>query len=282
VPVTRTRIVTDWHTHSATASGRVTLGLPASNYLAQMYGKLDSTNTKESLAGIKDSTHGRFESVSALEIDPRFQHYQLQGNRAELRPLDTKYMASFRVLSCDVPAARVYNKQEAHNQIGRQIEQGAPGDRIRNLSFHGDIIPDYFLIYRPYWATVYTYDKKICASYADGTNAGKHYGTRPIDKAAKKLGRKFFLPFKISVAAAALVILIGAITGAGEGSLLLEVIGPILIILVGLTGLFGLIARGRLKKKNKKATMEHSQSFLANPSQVFQRKSATADPTSDI
>ena len=281
VPVTRTRIVTDWHTHSATASGRVTLGLAASNYLAQVYEKLDGANTKESLSGIKDSTHGRFETASALEIDPQFQHYRLQGNQAELRPLDTKYTASFRVLPCDVPAGQTYNKQEAHNQISRQIEQSAPGDRIRNLSFHGDIIPDYFLIYRPYWASVYTYEKKICASYADGTNAEKHYGTRPIDKAAKKLGKKFFLPFKILLGLTGLIALLAVAIG-GAIETFFDSLGPGLIGLTIAAGIFGLIARGRLKRKNRKIAMENSQAFLENTSKVFQRKSATADPTANI
>ena len=281
VPVTRTRVVTDWHSHSATASGRVTLGMEASSYLAQVYQKLDATNTKESLAGIKDSKHGRFESASELEIDTQFQHYRLQGNQVALQPLDAKYTASFQVLPCDVQAGKVYNKQEVHNQISKQIERNAPGDRIRGLEFHGDIIPDYFLIYRPYWASVYTYDKKICASHSDGANAERHYGTRPIDKGAKKLASKFFLPFKISLLLFVPLVVVMLIMGDASYDFI-GVAGGVLGHLIMGTGIFGLIARSRLKRKNKQIAIENSKDFLGNPSKVFQRKSATADPTANI
>ena len=280
VPVTRTRIVTDWHPHSSCQAGRVTLGIEASNYLTQVHRKLETTNSKESLAGINDSSFGRLEPPSKIEIDQNFKHCNMQGRSVELQPLDTKYTASFRVLPCDIEATKVYDKQQVHNQIALQIKRNAPGDRIRDLNFSGDIIPDYFLVYRPYWASIYTYGKKICSGHSDGTNADLHYGTRPIDKDAKKLKRMLSLPFIISAVLTLVVSVVMANIGVDEE--LMMTIRTIMVWLTVLTGLFALAARGFIRYKNKKLTVERSQNILGNTSKVFQRMSAAPDPTTDL
>jgi len=278
VPVTRTRTVTDWHPHTANASGRVTLGMQATNYFTKVYEKLDDANRSEGMGGIGNSKYGRFESNFKLEVDNQFSHYRFQDNQVMLQPLDTKYTASFRVLPCDVQAEMMYDSHEVHKQIYEQIERNMPGSQIRDLSFHGDIIPDYFLIYRPYWMSVYTYDKRIYGSHSDGTNTRHHYGTRPIDLASKNQDVKYFLPLFASIGAMILTAVIGSLIGVQEDTIR-DVIAPIFTVVLLATGAFGLVMRSRQKQKNRMAIIE---SLQTNANEIFQRKSATVDPISDI
>jgi len=281
VPMTRTRIVTDWHPHSANAAGRVTLSMQASGYLSQVSEKVHSANSQGSLAGIRDSSHGRAESAGSIEADSNFRNMTFPGGQASLQPLDAKFTAGFRMLPCEVSADKVYDKQVVHNMIAAQIERNAPGDRIRNLSFNGAIIPDYFLIYRPYWSTVYTYDKKVCAGYADGTNATKHYGTRPIDKGQKKRAFQLMIPCIVAGAIALIAFVNAAFADPGNADRMFDIL-MVFVWLTIISGAGGLIARSVLFSKSKKALKEQKGGHLGNTSTIFSRKSGAADPTAGI
>jgi len=275
-PVTRTRIVTDWRPHSGTASGRVTNECPATGFLQKMYEKVEKANTKESLAGIRNSSNGRLSPMVA-EISPT------SARPTGGVPYESKYTAGFQVLPCEIPATSAYDKAFVHKEIAKAIERSAPGDRIRGLRFQGDILPTYALVYLPVWASVYSYQKKICASHADGTRVETQYGMRPIDKGQKKRARKAFIPFLAMLGLALLLVILGMFNDSilyfiTEDEIARTVLGGLVIG----TLIAAFVIRARIFRKSKKALVEQLDTYMANPSKVFGRKSSKEDPIREL
>jgi len=268
VPVTKTRVVTDWRPYSATAAGRVTNLCDASNYIRRLESGTRAANSKELLIGINESSQGLFDPIGDIQIDRKHQ-------------FDAKYTAGFSVLPCDEPAAKVYDKGKINAGIRRDIERSAPGDRIRDLHFHGDIVPDYFMVYLPRWATVYSYGDKVCFNTCDGTDAKKHFGTRPIDKDKKRRIRKWF-NFSLISLAVAVVMVAMLLTGEGNfGDAFMGALRTLFGVFSGITAVLlvvALIMRAVILNKSKKSRTEQAESYFANPSAIFSRKSAKADP----
>jgi len=268
VPVTRTRVVTDWRPYAASAAGRVTNLCDASNYIRKLESGTRAANSKELLVGINESSQGLFDPIGDIQIDRK-------------HPFDTKYTAGFEVLPCDEPAAKVYDRGKINAGIRRDIERSAPGDRIRDLNFHGDIVPDYFMVYLPRWATVYSYGDKVCFNTCDGTDANKHFGTRPIDKDKKRRIRKWFL---LSLAPLALAVAMLVALFVGDGAMgdalwsTVRVLTIVFWVLTAATLLLALIMRALILRKSKKGRTQQSESYMANPSAIFGRKSAKSDP----
>ena len=274
-PVTRTRVVTDWRPFSSTACGRVTNECPATNFLHNTYKNVTEANTKENLFGIKDSSNGRFNKMS-IPLDPA------TARPLNTEPFDTKYTAGFKVIACDFPATKSYDKNYVNQQIRRAIERSAPGDRIRDLRFNGTIIPDYSLVYVPTWLTVYSYKNKICANHADGVRVGAQFGTRPIDKDQKRLARRIMIPFFVT---AALLVIIVAVGMLMEGRVMPDMFYTIQDVFIGLaifTGFGGLITRAIVFRKSKGKLMEQLDANLQNPSRIFGRKSSKDDPIKEL
>ena len=283
-PVTRTRVVTDWQPHSDTASGRVTNACPANNFLEAVYTKVEATNTKDNLEGIRDSSIGRFSqhivSVSPTSASP-------VGGVA----YDTKYTAGFQVMSCELPATKAYDKSFIHSQIAATITANAPGDHIRDLRFDGDIIPTYSLVYLPTWISVYTYQNRVCASHAAGTEEGFHFGTRPVDKDLKRKVKLAILPFKITGSIALLLLIILGIRVLWTYVIMeryLQISDMFYNVMLGFTGLaimtgiIGGIIRAILYGRSRKALMQQVDAHLENPSKIFGRKSVADDPIREL
>jgi len=266
VPVTRTRIVTDWHPFQSQISGSSTNLCEASRAIKDMQAKVHKANPEKMLKGIKNSSHGLFENLD-IQIDRK-------------DPYDTKYTTGYTIIGCDDPVSIAYDKTKINADIHRLIKQTAPGDRIRGIRFSGNIIPDYFLVYRPYWVTVYSYGDKICFNTCEGTNPSKHYGTRPIDKAKKERLRKKRNWLLISLGVFALSF-IGIYAIYPEGVLLtLLALGVVLSFVSGAAAAIAYIySYVVLVRKGRQANIEESKRYIANPSAIFGRKSAKADPT---
>jgi len=277
-PVTKTRIVTDWFPHSSTAAGRVTNECPATNFLGTVHAKIDAANTKESLLGIKDSSAGRFRQTT-VAVSPTSA--RPHGGV----PYEAKYTAGFQVLPCELPATTAYDKNFIHEQIAKAIKRDAPGDHIRDLKFHGDILPTYALAYMPTWVSVYSYRNKICASHADGTRVETHHGTRPIDKDQKRKAKRAILPFKITGTIALILLMILGFSMLLGITIQADLFYYITVVAAGLailTGIVGGIIRSILFGKSKRSLMQQLDVQLENPSKLFGRKSAKADPIREI
>ena len=274
-PVTKTRIVTDWHPYSSTASGRVTNECPATSFLHTMYEKVEAANTKESLAGIRNSSSGRFNRM-AVGVSPT------SARPSGGVPYESKYTAGFQVLSCETPATSAYDKDFVHREIAKAIERSAPGDRIRGLRFQGDILPTYALVYLPVWASIYSYQKKICASHADGTRVETQFGMRPIDKGQKRRAKKAFIPFLASIGLTIILAIFGMVNDAAYSLLENE---TVLFALGGLaigTLILAFVIRARMFRKSKQSLMQELDTYMANPSKVFGRKSSKDDPIREL
>jgi len=274
-PVTKTRIVTDWFPHSGTASGRVTNECPATNFLHNTYEKVEAANTKESLAGIRNSSNGRFKRM-AVDVSPT------SARPSGGVPYESKYTAGFQVLPCETPATSAYDKAFVHREIAKAIERSAPGDRIRDLRFQGDILPSYALVYLPVWATIYSYQKKICASHADGTRVEVQYGMRPIDKGQKRRAKKAFIPFLTSLGLVIVLAVLGMVNNAVydllENEAMLFALGALNLG----TLILAFVIRARIFGKSKQALVEQLDTYMANPSRVFGRKSSKDDPIREL
>ena len=275
VPVTKTRVVTDWRPFTASAAGTVTNVCEASKFIKQAAEKVHAANTPEMQAGIKESYHGLVDPAINAAIDKK-------------QPFDAKYAAGFLLVACDEPASKAYDKEKIDAGIRKNISASAPGDRIKDISFNGKIVPDYFLMYRPYWFSVYSYQSKaggdyICHSTCDGTDASKHYGTRPIDKDRKLRIKKGFLAFKISLAVLIAAVLFWVLNTAVFEVDDLRIFFNILIMIsapaTAVSGITGIIIRFAITHNGKKTLAKHAKPYLENPSAVFGRKSAKGDPT---
>lgn len=266
VPVTRTRTVTDWRPYNGTTSGVSNNLCEASRHIQGVHAKTRGANSEKMLKGIKESSQGLFESLD-IQIDRK-------------HPFDTKYTAGFSMLGCDDPVSKVYDKSKINADIRRQIEKTAPGDRIRDINFQGNIVPDYFLVYRPYWVTVYCYGDKICFNACEGTNAAKHYGTRPIDKEKKQRLRKLRNWLLISLGLLAVSFIGAMVVGSYSSIFLLFAVGTVLALISTVPAIIAnIIGHMVLVRKGKQTNVESAKRHLENPSTIFGRKSAKADPT---
>jgi hypothetical protein len=229
-------------------------------------GGTQAANPPLMLTGIQNSSHGLYEPLANITIEglPKF---------------DSKYTAGFTMLPCEEPVGKVYDKSIINDKIRANLEADAPGDRVRDVRFSGDIIPTFYMVYRPCWGSVYSYEgkygDKICFASCSGTDAAKQYGTRPVDKDQKKRISKGFLPFKISLAIFVISIIVWFASGSGG-------FAGVMFWLSTASGIFGAIVRAVIIHKGKKALRASAPPHLENPSTIFSRRSAKADPTASI
>ncbi|MCL2837957.1 MAG: hypothetical protein FWE04_02670 [Oscillospiraceae bacterium] len=261
--VTRTRVVTDWFPHSSVASGTVTNLIEATHHMAQSREKSGAANCKDLKRGIRESSFGLVDGGNFVEIDRK-------------QSFDPKFTAGFTVLPCDEPSNKAYDKAVIDAGIRSQITAIAPGDRIRNLQYHGDIIPDIFLVYRPNWVTLYTYGDKVCFSACDGTNDSRHFGTRPVCKDTKKRVRRWFMGFGLAALLAMIMWLLRYFMAGDET---IELLAMLSLIPAGAVGLTAIIVRGVSISRGRKALGSQLDRYLGNTSEIFGRRSAKADPT---
>ena len=263
VPVTRTRTVTDWRPFQAEIRGKATNLCEASNSIKQIAKKTREATPQKWQIGVEASSQGLYEPLN-IQVE-RKQAY------------DTKFTAGYTVLACDEHYGIAYDKGLIHNEIHNQIRASAPGDRIRNINFQGDIIPDYFIVYRPSWLTVYSYEDKICFNTCDGTNENRHYGTRPVDKDKKlRLGklRKFMIVSLIVLG----VSFIGSMLSYGGLHNFLSILALLsLLSSVGTVAAY-LVSHWTLVRGGKQTNAETSKRYLNSPDLLFGRRSAKPDP----
>jgi len=260
VPVTRTRTVIDWRPFHSQIKGTVTNLCEASNDIKKVAAQTHNATPEKWKLGIEHSSNGLYEPMN-VPID-RKQAY------------DTKFTTGYSVLACDEPHSIVYDKGKIQKEIHRQISKAAPGDHIRNINFQGNIIPDFFLVYRPSWMTVYSYEDKICFNTCDGSNANRHYGTRPVDKDKKRRLAKVRTAMIVS-----LIVLAAGVIGTAIGFYVLFVVAAIGLIASLVTGIAFLVSYRSLVSKGKQTNAETAKRYIANPDLLFSRRSAKADPT---
>jgi len=260
---TRTRVVTDWFPHSSTAAGKVTNLIEATHRMEKARTNTETANSRAMKKGIRKSSFGAVDAGSYVDIDRKHN-------------FDPKYIAGFTVLSCDEKSSKAYDKAVIDAGIRNHITAIAPGDRIRNISYQGDIVPEIFLVYRPSWVTLYSYGDKICYSTCDGTNAERHFGTRPVCKDTKKRVRSWWLGFGLT-ALIALVLFFMRDTMSGNAMFGHFLTGS--AIVAGGMGLAAAIIHIVSVSKGKKALRGQLDKYLANPSAIFGRRSGKADPT---
>jgi ribosomal protein S27E len=259
VPVTKTRVVTDWKPFSSTITGKATNLVEASRHIREIQSRTQAANSKVSLAGIQNSSKGLFEPLGNIDLN-------------RMSKFDPKFTAGFTVLPCDEPASVSYDKQKINAEINQTITRSAPGDRIRDISFQGNIIPTYFMVFRPHWTTIYSYNDKICFHIGDGTDESKHYGTRPIDKDQKKRIRRWLIVFCIAFVTAVISVFFAAESAFFVRMFTLSTLTAII------TGIIWVIVRWRTLRKGRQICIERSKPFLANPSGLFGRRSGKTDP----
>ena len=272
VPVTRTRVVTDWKPYSAPIRGKSANLCEASRSTQDLRHKTYSATPPRWQAGIENSSHGLHEPMN-VQIDRK------QPLTAEN---ESKFTAGYKILPCEDHYSKVYDKEKIHRDIHNEISQTSPGDRIKDINFQGDIVPDYFLVYRPSWQTVYSYGEKICYATSDATDhrgAGRHYGTRPVDKEKKERLRRLrhWLFISLAVVSASFV---GTILVAESDILPLFALVMILGLLSSaIAGVFNIHGYFTVVKAGRASNTAQSERYLATPSMIFERRSAKADPT---
>jgi len=264
VPVTKTRVVTDWSPFQSQIKGTATNLCEASNDIKKVAYQTNNATPEKWKLGIEQSSNGLYEPMN-VQID-RKQAY------------DTKFTTGYTVLACDEPHSIVYDKGKITKEIHRQIGKAAPGDRIRNINFQGNIIPDFFLVYRPSWMTVYSYEDKICFNTCDGTNANKHYGTRPVDKDKKRRLARVRTSMIISLIILVIGLLGTAVTYDGVQAVLFVVMAIGAVASLGTVIAF-IVSYRALVSKGKQANAETAKRYLDSPDLLFSRRSAKADPT---
>ena len=264
VPVTKSRVVTDWKPFQSQIQGTATNLCEATNDIKKVASQTHDATPEKWKPGIEQSSSGLYEPMN-VQID-RKQAY------------DTKFTTGYSVLACEEHHCIVYDKSKINKEIHRQIQKSAPGDRIRNINFQGNIIPDFFLIYRPSWMTVYSYEDKICFNTCDGTNANKHYGTRPVDKDKKRRLARVRISMITSFVILAIGLLGAAVSydGIQEIFFIISAIGAVASLGTGAAFLASYLS---LVSKGKKANIETAKRYLNSPDLLFSRRSAKADPT---
>jgi|GEM_PF-3441163 len=260
---TRTRVVTDWRPFSSTQSGTATNVVEGTKYMDAVRTKTQGANPPELTKTIKESSHGIADTRQFIRLDRKTQ-------------FDPKFTAGFTVLPCEEKSEKAYDKGKINDQIRAEITRNAPGDRIRDLRFGGDIVPCIYLVYRPKWLTMYSYDKKVCFSTCDGVDNTRHFGTRPACKDKKRRIRNWFLPFAASAVAAIIAAVLAFFVMADSDAMMTVFYAT--AGAAGVTGLTFVAARALILGGSKKVLAGKSQRYLANSSEIFGRRSAKRNP----
>jgi len=261
--ITKTRVVTDWFPHASTASGKVTNLIEATDHMSKVRDNTQNVNSKAMKKGIRKSGFGLADAGNFVDIDRK-------------HGFDSKYTAGFTVLSCVEKSSKAYDKAVIDAGIRNHIASIAPGDRIRNISYTGDIVPEIFLVYRPSWVTLYSYGDKICYSTCDGTNADRHFGTRPVCKDTKKRVKRWWLSFGLT---ALIAIIMFFMRDMMIGNAMFGAFFTGSAIIAGGMGLTAAIIHIVSVMRGKKALRGQLDKYLANTSAIFGRRSGKADPT---
>ena len=259
--VTKTRVVTDWRPFSSVISGVATNTCEGTKYLEEVRTKTAASNTPATRKNIKTSSNGLADAHNAIQFDKKHK-------------FSNDFTAGFTTLPCEIPSNVAYDKNKINAQIRRAITSAAPGDRIRDIRFSGDIIPNIFLIYRPTWVTFYSYDKKICFSTSDGANESRHFGTRPSCADKKKRIRNWLMPFIGSILLTILMFIVHFATLSSATEILF--IGS--AVTVPITGLLFVIMRFSILNSSKKALAGKIDTHIGNPTIIFSRRSAATHP----
>ncbi|MPW27345.1 hypothetical protein GC105_16390 [Alkalibaculum sp. M08DMB] len=279
VPVTKSRTVTDWSPHSSSSTGRINLVCEASDYFKNAKDKIMGANKKKN----EKKIIGSFDS---FYIDENFKNIVYGNTATKIEKLDVKYTAGFKLIPFEEPVSKVYDKTKINNEIYARIKKDAPGDRIKNISFNGDIDNEYYVIYRPYWITKYSYDDTAYLNICDGNNAASHIGNTPIDKNQKLKFKKMFLPFKISLGVMIIFAIIAGILGEpAEGADVTQSsyslfigLSSLSFVVAGIFGIVGMIRRNGALNKSKDIVVKQASNYLNNSKTIFDRKSAITDP----
>lgn len=272
VPVTKTRIVTDWFPHSGNVAGRVSNAFSATKHLADMHYTVNQANGPQHFRG--NDEHVNKHLADAIPINSA-------SGKPVAEAFSTNYTAGFHVLPYVFPAEASYNRNLVSRHIMDTIKQSAPGDHIRDISLSNcNIIPDYYLVYCPTWCSVYSYEDCAFATHSIGPESRLHFASYPLDSTLKKKTRLAVLPFKISIVSAILALMLFGIMkffmGGAPDALFVITLG--LFAFAAVTGIIGGIVRAVLYRKRKGSLKEASASYLENPSKLFGRKSSKADP----
>jgi uncharacterized Zn finger protein (UPF0148 family) len=269
------RTVMDWSPYSSSLTGRVNLVCEASDYLKNAAHKIMKANKKKDIEKIV----GSFDS---FYIDENFENCLYGNTSTKIEKLDGKYTAGFKLIPVEAPVSKVYDKTKINDQIYDRIKNEAPGDEIKNISFHGDMNNKYYVIHRPYWITKYSYQDTVYLNICDGNNVASHVGNTPIDQNQKRKFKKMFLPFKISLGVMIIFGIIAGILGASaEGADLSQsftALSVFSLFVAGIFGIIGLIRRSRALNKSKNIVVKQASDYLNNPKIIFDRKSAITDP----
>ena len=295
IPVTKTRVVTDWRPFSSNLSGSVTNLIEASQYLRQSAIKTQGANPlkkQSAIAKVFESIGlkggGSFEPLENIEdyIASSLGHTGA-GARAgglsknlnqdlsqDLNQFNPKYTAGFTVLPCEEEVIKVYDKAVIDRKITRAIELIAPGDRIRDIRYNGNIVPDYYMVYLPRWFSVYSYENEVHFNTCSGTDPASHFGTRPSCEDSRALVNKWG---GLTIGFVLLFVALLTAVAASEEVILLFFAVP-----AAAASIFSIIKWKKAKgtaKNNQQINREQSMPYLKNPSTLFSRKSAKADPT---
>ena len=260
-PVTKTRIVTDWYPHAGSVSNKSLNLVHATSYVKDMNQKVTDSNTTETLRGVKPSSGGMFDPINHVDL-------------AKKTVLEPQYTVGFDILPFETHASTSYDKNKIKRDIDDAIKAVSPGDRIRNIKFTGNIVPEYFMVYLPYWATIYSYKDRICYHLCDGTDNRRNYGTRPIDKNRKRTIR--FLNIAAALPVVFTIIFYIIYEFLWIESFLSLTIGTLILAIPITTG--SLVVRWHILSKDRKIRTEKVSSYINNTSTFFNRRSAKADP----
>jgi len=278
VPVTRTRTVTDWSPFSSSSIGRLTMSCPASTYVQNMENKIFRIPQKKR----KKTSPETDRLIEEFVLDDMFKSCTSGGTVVRIEKLDTKYTAGFKMIPFEGAAMKVFDRNRANNQIYARIKSEAPGDAIKNINFRGDLMKNFYALYKPYWITRYSYDDDAFLNICSGNDTRKHSGSVPVCPDQKKSINKMFIPFWISLCSLVIVLTTLIILYNNEVSEnLYSGVGVIALVLLAatiVTSIIGSIRKMVFNKRNKKLLAELSSDHLKNPAILFGRKSSVSDP----
>lgn len=254
---TTTRTVIDWRPHRGHAQGTVTNMCKATHHFHKIMKNCNSQNNAKQAKAVKPAQMGAIENPANRILNSR-------------TPYDPKFTHGFNVLPADVPATSVYDKKLFNQKIIADISSYAPGDHIKMVKFSGEIYPDFFMVHRPAWNTVYCYGDSVCYNISDGTNSTAHYGTRPICVDSRRKSRLLATPFWLGLIT--LCIFLGIWIWQWIEELPFSNLGwPVLVSsTIALTfGIIWCVVKGRQRKMLNKAAARYKE----NPVEIFGRRS---------
>lgn len=254
---TSTRTVIDWRPHKGHAQGTVTNMCKATHHFHKIMKNCNLQNNEKQTKAVKPAKLGAIENPANRILDNR-------------TPYDPKFTHGFNVLPADVPANTVYDKKLFNQKIIDDIISYAPGDHVKMVKFTGEIYPDFFMVHRPAWSTVYCYDDSVCYNISDGTNSSNHYGTRPICVSSRRKSRLLATPFWIALIA--LIAFVGIWIWEFLEEIPLSNLGIPVLVSSAITLTFGIIW-SVIAAKNKKMLAKAAARYKENPVEIFGRRS---------